>query len=117
MGTRSFLLIMGLSSAVTLLRGFVLAAILDIGDFGLYAVTIGSVAFCGILVSVGSIEATWKVFPRLWVRGLESRIVQQSRAIDLRLTLRSASATMVVTTMAWAIGRPDLMVTAALAGS
>lgn len=106
MRTNLFFLIMAASSGVTLLRGFVVAGILAAVEFGTYATAIGVGAFASIVISFGSVEATWKQFPRFWAKGQFAQIVDHSRKVDRTLLLRIAVLTGVAAFVLY--GRADV---------
>lgn len=69
MMNRDYFLVMAVASVVTLLRGFAIASITTLSDFGLYATLVAMGAFGSSLLGAGAIEATMKSFPRAWARG------------------------------------------------
>ena len=62
-----YIVIMSVAAMLALIRGFVVAGILDVASFGLYATILATGMFLSALVSFGEIERTIKSFPRLWM--------------------------------------------------
>ena len=62
-----YLVIMSAAAMLALIRGFVVAGILDVASFGLYAAILATGMFSSAFVSFGEIERTIKRFPRLWL--------------------------------------------------
>lgn len=62
-----YIVIMSFAAMIALVRGFIVAGILDLPSFGLYATIVAVGMFSSALVSFGEIERTIKTFPRLWV--------------------------------------------------
>lgn len=79
---------MMLASAITLIRGFAVAAILHQAAFGIYATTVAAGLFASSLLSFGLIERTFKVYPRLLAeyRGMEA--LTNGGVVSLKLILR-----------------------------
>lgn len=90
MASRRFFGLMGVASAVSLTRGFAIAALLDPASFGTYAVVVASGAFGSTLISAGRVEQTMKSYPRLWVNGAHGEVVARSDATAGLLIRRSA---------------------------
>lgn len=67
--TPSFFVQMGASSALALVRGFVIAWLLSAAGFGIYALIVGIGTFSASVLGLGRIEQTNKIFPRLFVDG------------------------------------------------
>lgn len=110
MKTSVFFLIMAFSSGLTLLRGFAVAAVLDPAAFGTYATVIATGAFFGIFISFGSIEATWKHFPRLWAQGHQQDVTQQSHAVDRSITMRIAGLLLIGVVLAAVFADVDMVI-------
>jgi hypothetical protein len=64
-----YMSLMSLASAISLLRGFFVAGLLDVSSFGRYATLVATGMFFSSLLSFGEIEKTIKFFPRLWLSG------------------------------------------------
>lgn len=86
----AFLLTMLGASALTFLRMTVVALLLPIGDFALYATVIATGAFLAGPLSFGAVEGTIKAFPRLVSEGREGRMLSDARAIWRLAALRTA---------------------------
>lgn len=69
------------ASVLTFLRMTVVAVLLPIGDFGLYATVIATGAFLAGPLSFGIIEGTIKSFPRLVAQDLNERMLADARSI------------------------------------
>lgn len=69
MANRIFFILMALSSALALLRGFALAGLLTVDGFGRYAMLFAIGTFGASLLSFGMIERSYKRFPRLCADG------------------------------------------------
>lgn len=79
------------SAGLGAVRPFMAALILPQSDFGYYTSIIGLVGFASMLVSFGTVEATTKLYPRLWEGGHRLAIWQDAfatfRTIGLWLLL------------------------------
>lgn len=84
-----YILIMSFAAMIALARGFIVAGVLDVPSFGLYATIVAVGMFSSALVSFGEIERTIKTFPRLWVverhrRSVVDRTDESARVMILR---------------------------------
>jgi len=70
-----YVVIMSFAAMIALVRGFIVAGILELFSFGLYATIVAVGMFSSALVSFGEIERTIKTFPRLWVEERHRRSV------------------------------------------
>lgn len=104
--------VMGLSSLLTLMRSVVLALVLAVNDFGVYAMAVALGAFVANAISFGRIEATLKQFPRLWHDGRSDETVRHSDVIARQLAGR-AVALAVPLWMAAALWKPSIAVSLA----
>lgn len=80
---------MAVASAITLVRGFVVAALLDPAAFGPYVAIVAAGTFASNILSFGLVEATWKSFPRLWIEGHAEAIRPRADAIARKLAVRA----------------------------
>ncbi len=116
LSTHIYFLVMMSCSALTLLRGFAVAAIVDTEAFGTYAMAIGVGAFLGLFVSLGTVEATWKKFPTLWANGLGQKTIVSSRKLDRTLLYRVLGAMGVVVLPAAFLGAWEWVIFAIAVG-
>ena len=72
------------ASALGFVRTLLAGLLLSQDQFGLYTAVIGAVALAGMMVSFGIVEATTKLYPRLWVAGRIELIWQDATRIALR---------------------------------
>ena len=89
MANRIFFVLMGLSSALALLRGLVLAAILPVDGFGRYAMLFAIGTFAASLLSFGLIERSLKRFSRLCADGHLDSAFTEADLIARSLALRA----------------------------
>ena len=101
---------MSLSSAVTLLRGFVVASILTLYDFGLYATLVAIAVFGSSLLGAGAIEATMKIFPRAWASGWGQQMCNRADQLLRLIVARSALVTVVASAVSIVAGYSDWFV-------
>lgn len=73
------------SAALGAVRPVLAAATLPQADFGYYTSIIGLVGFGSMLVSFGTVEATNKLYPRLWVGGHRVAIWQDAIATFMKI--------------------------------
>jgi O-antigen/teichoic acid export membrane protein len=74
-----YIVIMSFAAMIALVRGFIVAGILDLTSFGLYATVVAVGMFSSAIVSFGEIERTLKIFPRLWVlEGYRRSVVERA---------------------------------------
>lgn len=90
MVNRLFFGLMAASSALALLRGFILAAILTPDGFGRYAMLFAIGTFSASLLSFGMIERSLKRFPRLFVDGHFRQALTEADKIGKNLAVRAA---------------------------
>jgi len=88
----SFFLIMVIASALSLLRGFVVATTLTPETFGIYAMVVSAGGFASGLLGAGRIEATMKTFPRAWMGGFPGGVCAHADALTRTVALRGAIA-------------------------
>jgi len=80
------------AAMIALIRGFVVAGILDVASFGLYATVLATGMFLSTLVSFGEVERTVKSFPRLWmVETLRRSVVERADRSAMRMLIRSVA--------------------------
>lgn len=89
---RLFFAQMAVSSALALLRGFVLAQMLAPASFGTYALLVALGTFSASLLSFGHVERSFKRFPRLFVDGHPEQALAEADHIVLILARRAAAA-------------------------
>lgn len=80
-----FFFIMAFAAALSLMRGFLIAAAVSPENFGYYAALVAAGAFSSNILGWGRIEATRKNFTRWWLDGNPQWVV--SAADDLAITL------------------------------
>ena len=85
-----FLTLMALASAISLLRGFAVAGLLDAASFGVYAAVFAAGTFGSLLVSGGRVELTQKTYPRLWSDGQHAALLGLADRGARTLVLRAA---------------------------
>jgi len=73
-----FLVMMGGAAGLSLVRGFILAVLLDVEGFGTYAIVASVGLFASNILSFGRIEGFMKSFPRLWMEGQRRAVVKNS---------------------------------------
>lgn len=78
---------MFVSAGLGAVRPFMAAITLPQSDFGYYTSIIGLVGFGSMLVSFGTVEATTKLYPRLWVGGHRFAIWQDAFATFRKIGL------------------------------
>lgn len=83
---------MGFSSSLTLLRGFLVASLVPLQDFGLFAILIAIGIFCSTLLGLGQIEGTMKAFPRAWSIGQARQVCLASDALAHKILVRAVAA-------------------------
>lgn len=86
-----YLLTMGGGAALSMVRGFLVAAILAAADFGIFAIFIALVAFISPLVGLGRIEECRKRFPRLAANGYAAEIATIADQLMLLCARRTAA--------------------------
>jgi hypothetical protein len=84
-----FFAAMSVASAFSLLRGFVLAGLLEPTEFGAYAILVAVGVFASNLLGFGRIEATRKNFSRLWLVGQAKQVLQDSDRLASTLAFRA----------------------------
>lgn len=99
--------VMGVASILSLLRGFLLAALLSASAFGGYAVVVALGAFSAIALSAGQVEATMKSFPRLWSEHQTFSVLSLADRISVHLALRAGGGVAIVLPLAWLLGYGD----------
>jgi len=104
---RSFFSQMALSSALALIRGFVLAQILAPESFGRYAMVVAAGTFAASLLGLGRIEQTNKRFPRLFADGHAREALGEADAIGQLLLIRALVAGITIIAITLLVGVPD----------
>lgn len=89
MSTPIYMATMLVAAAISMSRGFCIAAVLQPMSFAIYATLVAAGAFGSLLLSMGSIEHTIKSYPRLWADGRWSDVVEDADGIVRKLALRS----------------------------
>lgn len=103
-----FLALMALASAISLLRGFVVAGLLDAGSFGVYATVFAAGTFSSLLVSGGRVELTQKTYPRLWSDGQHAALLDSADRCARVLVLRAALLASLLGAVVLIAGHSDL---------
>ena len=103
---------MGAASALTLLRGFVLALLLSQAGFGQYALIVAVGTFGAIIISFGMTERTIKRFPRMFADGHANAVIHEADVVSRRLSLRAALLLAAAGAGAAILDRPDWAVLA-----
>jgi O-antigen/teichoic acid export membrane protein len=101
--------IMGSAAFVSLLRGFAVAAILPIADFGIYAIIVALGTFASNFLGLGKIEDTRKRFPRMFYDGHGFNVTAVADRIAGLLCIRGIVLVIFGSALSWAVGRPDLI--------
>lgn len=104
-----FLALMALASAISLLRGFALAGLLDAASFGIYATVFAAGTFSSLLVSGGRVELTQKTYPRMWSDGQHAALLGSVDRGARVLVLRAALLASLLAAAAVIAGRGDLL--------
>lgn len=73
--TFSYFSIMAIAALIALIRGFLVAGMLDVPSFGSYATIVAAGMFTSAIISFGEIEQTLKTYPRLWLTESDRRYV------------------------------------------
>lgn len=77
-------------AGISLLRGFALAEVLEIGHFGWYAATFALATFAASLLALGEIERSFKRFPRLIARGEIDIARAEAQKTSVKIVVRAA---------------------------
>lgn len=77
-----------LAAGLSMLRGLVVASASEEVDFARYAVVLSTGYFLGYLLSFGSIESSYKAFPRLMVSGRVDDMHMAASAVSAKLSAR-----------------------------
>jgi hypothetical protein len=106
-----FFLWMLVSSGLGFVKVLTLARVLPPADFGHYVTLFGAATLSGTLLSFGLVEATIKLYPRVWVAGGRQLILNDARRVALRVVQRFAAATVVFASLAAVLdlGYPPLI--------
>ncbi len=115
MANRLFFSLMAASSALALLRGFILAALLSPDGFGRYAMLFAIGTFAASLLSFGMIERSFKRFPRLVVDGHADQALTEADRISKTLALRAAAAAAICIPVLLVLGETGWVASALLA--
>lgn len=105
---RLFFAHMAISSALTLVRGFLIAHLLSPGAFGTYALLLALGTFSASLIGFGQIERTFKRFPRLFEDGHAEAALREADGIGRMLLRRALALGAVGVAVAAAISGRDL---------
>ena len=84
-----YISIMSLASITSLLRGFLIAELLSLVDFGRYVTIVATGMFFSTILSFGETEKTIKLFPRLWIEGRFDKIVENTDKSAYKLIARA----------------------------
>jgi O-antigen/teichoic acid export membrane protein len=90
--TTLYLALMATAAVVSLIRGFVVAALLPPEDFAVYAVAVALGALLANFLSFGLIEGTVKQFPRLVMAGGAGSLLRIADGGARRLAIRALMA-------------------------
>lgn len=108
--------VMGSAAVISLLRGFAVAAILPIADFGIYAIVVAIGAFSSNFLGLGRIEDTRKRFPRMFFDGEGGLVPSMADRLSLLLGARALTAVALCTGLSWLSGRLDFVISLAGCG-
>lgn len=114
----SFVAWMLLASSLGLVKMLVLASVLGPAGFGDYVAYFSTGTLVASLISVGAVERTIKVYPRLWIDGQAAAIAVDAQRVATALALRVAGlllAAMLVSAAFTSIRVEDLALTAGVA--
>lgn len=103
-----YIAVMGFSAMLSLLRGFVVAAILPPHLYAIYSSILGMGGFLGNFISFGQVERTVKNFPRLLLGGNEVQVVVDARKIAWVLSYRGVLLSVLSLLIYWLTGA-DIM--------
>jgi O-antigen/teichoic acid export membrane protein len=98
------------AAGMSLVRGFVVAGLLDPEDFTRYAVAVATGTFLSNFLSFGLIEGTIKQFPRMTVSGSAGALLSLSDGAIRRLAFRAALCAPLFAVVMWVIDRDRPMV-------
>lgn len=115
MANRSFFMLMAVSSALGLVRGFLLAGILPVDGFGRYAMLFAIGTFAASFLSFGMVERSFKRFPRLCADGHTAWALNEADRIAKKLGGRAALAAAAFMLILLLASRPEWLVTTLLA--
>lgn len=104
-----FLGAMGTAAVLTLARGFILAVILDVEGFGIYAIVASVGLFASNVLSFGRIEGFMKSFPRLWMAGQRQSVVASADRALLDVSLRAVASCVFAGILIYALSFDDYL--------
>lgn len=113
----AFLATMAVAAAFSTVRGFAAAAILDVADFGIYAVVVAIGGFVGSLIGLGRIEDSRKIFPRFAVDGRADRIMTMVDRITVAATGYCVAALAIASLALMLAGRTEWLAFALVSAS
>jgi hypothetical protein len=102
---RLFFAQMGVSSALALVRGFIVAQLLSPGAFGSYALLLAIGMFGANVLGFGHIERTFKRFPRLFIDGRADDALREADGINRLLLWRGLGLALIAIALMAAIGQ------------
>jgi hypothetical protein len=102
-----FFVLMGVSSSLTLVRGFVVASLVSLHDFGIFAVLIAVGLFSSTLLGLGQIEGTMKAFPRAWNVGLGRQVCLASDALTRKIIGRAVAVVVLACAIFYSTGHTE----------
>ncbi len=117
MANRIFFILMALSSALALLRGFALAGLLTVDGFGRYAMLFAIGTFGASMLSFGLIERSYKRFPRLCADGHLATALAEADKIVTKLGGRALIVTLVCLATLWLAGRSEWQLAVTIAAA
>ncbi len=104
---------MGSAAILSLLRGFAVAAILPVADFGVYAIVVAIGSFSSNFLGLGRIEDTRKRFPRMFVDGQGNQVPSMADRLALLLGVRAFATVTGLTAFVWLTGHIDFVISIA----
>jgi O-antigen/teichoic acid export membrane protein len=108
-GSGIFFGLMAFASAISLVRGFAVAGVIDPAAFGVYVTVVAAATFASNLLSLGRVEATMKDYPRLFASGSAQHVRERADALMRTLTLRALAVLLPAGPAAWLFGGGELL--------
>jgi O-antigen/teichoic acid export membrane protein len=101
--------VMGFAAAISLVRGFALASLLPIVEFGIYAIVFAIGSYCSNFLGFGKIEGTRKRFPRMYLSGAAGQVSSAADRLGALLLFRAVAALFLIGLACTFFGRTDLI--------
>jgi O-antigen/teichoic acid export membrane protein len=108
-GSGIFFGLMAFAAAISLVRGFAVAGVIEPAAFGVYVTVVAAATFASNLLSLGRVEATMKDYPRLFASGSAQQVRERADALMRTLTLRALALLVPAGLAAWSLGGGELL--------